>query len=118
MASALPSIKPSIDVKYLTSLAPGAAFGESFIWAKARSGEAVTRPIRQNRNERIGDSSKDRSGDTARLFRFSCESGPSLSKPLHNSLQKKPPRNRPCPLHNVAGSPLSQAHPPHPPPTP
>jgi len=31
MASALPSINPSIDVKYLVSLAPGAALGESFI---------------------------------------------------------------------------------------
>src|SRR5260370_35615793 len=96
MASALPSIKPSMEVKYLTSLAPGAAFGESFIWAKARSDEAVIRPIRQNRSERIGGSSKDRSGDSRRLFRFGCESGPSLSKPVHRSPKRKPARRRPA----------------------
>jgi hypothetical protein len=31
MTSALPSINPSMEVKYLISLAFGAAFGESFI---------------------------------------------------------------------------------------
>src|SRR5229473_8648437 len=101
MASALPSIKPSMDVKYLTSLAPGAALVESFIWATARSGEAVIRPIRQNRNGRIGDSSKDRSGDTAKLFRFGRESGPSLSKPLHNSPKKKAAWRRPSSINHV-----------------
>ena len=32
MTSALPSINPSMAVKYRVSFAPGAAFGESFIW--------------------------------------------------------------------------------------
>src|SRR5712671_976657 len=105
MASALPSIKPSMDVKYLTSLAPGAALVESFIWAKARSDEAVIRPIRHNRNARMGDSSKDRSGDTARLFRFGCEPGPSLSKPPHNSPKKKAARRRPWSVDDIGGRP-------------
>jgi hypothetical protein len=49
----LPSIKPSIEVKYLVSTAPGAALEGSFIWAKARSGEAVTRPNRRVKSARI-----------------------------------------------------------------
>src|SRR5882672_11693755 len=60
--SALPSINPSMDVKYLTSLPAGAALGEGFNWAKARSDEAVIRPIRRSRSARMRNSSKDRIG--------------------------------------------------------
>src|SRR5258708_18348588 len=92
MASALPSIKPSMDVKYLTSLAPGAALVESFIWAKARSDEAVIRPIRHNRNARMGGSSKDRSGDTARLFPIRLRTRPKpLANPRTIRQKRRPP---------------------------
>src|SRR3954465_6384373 len=56
MTSALPSISPSIEVKYRVSLAPGAAFGESFICAKAGDKEAAVRPIRQSTSARMGSS--------------------------------------------------------------
>jgi hypothetical protein len=52
-ASALPSIRPSIEVKYLISLPAGAAFDGSFIWARAASGKSVIRPNRQIGSTRI-----------------------------------------------------------------
>src|SRR6266478_456733 len=92
--SALPSINPSIEVKYLTSLPAGAALGgEGFIWAKARSDEAVIRPIRRIRSARMRNPSKDRTGRYRKASSIPVDrnqAGPSLAN-LGTLRQKRRP---------------------------
>src|SRR5689334_3345623 len=54
MTSALPSISPSIAVKYRVSGPPGAAFGCNFIWARAGA-EAAARPSSRSGSTRIAE---------------------------------------------------------------
>src|SRR5258707_13086035 len=107
-----------MEVKYLTSFADGAAFGESFIWAKARSDEAVIKPARQNRSARIRNSSKGRTGRDRKLFRFGTNRNRALtSKPPHHSPKNKAARRRPSSNRKWFQKPMPPI-PPMPPPPP
>src|SRR5258705_7163744 len=93
-----------MEVKYLTSLPAGAALGEGFIWAKARSDEAVIRPIRRSRSARMRNSSKYRIGRYRQVPSIPAESEPGwafTSKPRHSSPKKKAARRRPSSIGNV-----------------
>src|SRR5580704_14143906 len=56
MTSALPSISPSMAVKYLTSTAFGSGLVESLTWAVAKSGVAANRLAATNKSARMRNS--------------------------------------------------------------
>src|SRR5580704_7105086 len=56
MTSALPSISPSMAVKYLTSTAFGSGLVESLTWAVAKSGVAANRIAATNKSARMRNS--------------------------------------------------------------
>src|SRR6266567_1587025 len=87
-------------VKYRTSLPAGAAFDGNFIWARAKSGEAVTRPNRQSMSARISNS------PTGRIT-IVVSSKPAVSSP-----KKKAARRRPS-IGFCGNGPGSEAHAAH-----